>query len=279
MKKLIWILLGVAAVVAGCVDTRFQRISSHVPPGVQYGKIIVHSNVKDFGGRQEIEKAFVDIFRAAGINATASTDVFPQNTPDSLDQKKKVIQDSGFDALLSVQIVKATINKPSASPSSVPGNTPATLNPQNDSPPPADDDGDGWMGISIIKKSGPKGTKTGTIPISAGADDSGGPAGDSPTRPMIQIVGGGEPATAPTISAPGSGELNEKGPSIPLARFKIQQKLLEIHDFKAVWRAKAVSREGLDQEWDFTFDDFIHAYAQAVVDELRKEGVVVKGKP
>lgn len=286
MRKKIWVLLWTAPLWAGCVSTRFQHISSRVPPGTQYGKILVHSNVQDFGGRRLVEGAFVQALLSAGVSATASTDLFPQGVTYTLDEKEGKIQAAGFDSVLSVQIVDAFINKPQDTPTPLPTPTPVPAgdNPvetaPTPTPPPADDYYDSWwMGVEIVKETGPKGTKAISFPISGPRTDPGGPEYRSYAQSNAILVGGGVPADQIQMAAPTPQALSEKGPSFPIARFKIRQELLESKDFKTVWRARAVSREDLDLEYDFSFDHFIHTYAQTVVDELKKEGIVAKAKP
>jgi len=109
MKKILFSLLMMMAVLESCATTHFHGISTSLTPGEHYKKIIVHSNLEDIDSRKTVEDAVVKQFKAIGVSATPSYTLFPQDNHDTWDVKKKVIQAGGFDAGLVVKVINSTV--------------------------------------------------------------------------------------------------------------------------------------------------------------------------
>jgi hypothetical protein len=105
MKKGFLTLLLATAFLGGCAFTRIHDITSNIPPGTTYQKIIVHADLADPEAQKIVEDAVVKQFRGIGVTVTASYTLFPPGNTESLDQKKQAIQADGFDAALLVQVL------------------------------------------------------------------------------------------------------------------------------------------------------------------------------
>jgi hypothetical protein len=111
MKKILFSLLLVSAILESCAATHFHSISTSLTPGEHFKKIIVHSDLENLDSRKTVEDAVVKQFQAIGVSATPSYAVFAQGSQDTWDIKKKTIQAAGFDAGLVVKVVNSTVEK------------------------------------------------------------------------------------------------------------------------------------------------------------------------
>jgi hypothetical protein len=252
MKKNISCLLLIVSILIGCASTRFHSISNMVVSGTSYQKFIVHSNIKDIDSRKTVEDAVVKKFQAFGVTALQSYTVFPPGANTSLAEKEKTIQSLGFDAALLIKIINSTVTQtpvtqmemvphhdyavPQEQSQSTVQNNTAEVLAQNRPAPPE-------------SRSAPRDPSPREGQRFGGRDDQ----HSFPEFDFVETVG--------TVST---------------AHFKIKTELLETRDFKAVWTALTGSREGSDDAGDVSLEDIMDSYGDAIVGELKNEGILGK---
>jgi hypothetical protein len=230
---------------------------NRVPRGVHYKNIVVHANIKDIGGRKLVEDVFVDHLLSLGLNATPSYQLFTPGNKITLDEKKKAIRDLGFDAVLTIQILKATQTQDTVNfPTPVPDNPPVNRPLEQ----AANDLSHSDVQTVDERKNLYNQPVDGKTPIPPVEDHD---KGWDHRRPIVS-----PPEPDPVM------DLDELSVTYTKTHFKIKTNLFESSDFVAVWIAQTSTHEEVVSPAEFSMEKFMDTYANKIVTELLDEEVV-----
>lgn len=109
MKKLL-LVLSIIFLLSGCAQTQLTSFTDPEFEGKTYSNVMILTYFTNIQLRNEVEKAFTNLFISNSCNCSASIDLIPPTREYNADNINKAVFDNHIDSILELNIIDANTN-------------------------------------------------------------------------------------------------------------------------------------------------------------------------